>query len=99
MDNQRNSSLHILVKYNRNSSEIYQLIDLLYDIGGAHLDSVNIYNETPIQVTDNIQIKKYLKEKKKIFNLKCLCATFIKFKQLPFEHYLNKSLTQFVYKH
>lgn len=48
---------------------------------------------------NNIQIQKYVKEKKKIFNLKCLCAKLIKIKQISFDIYLNKSLIQFVNKH
>jgi len=99
MDNERNSSLHILIKNSEDSFKIFQLIDLLYDFGGSHLDFVNIFNKTPIQITNNIQIQKYLREKKKISNLKCLCSRFIKLKQILFEHYLNKSLVEFVYKH
>jgi len=33
-------------------------------------------------MTNNILIENYLKEKKKIFNLKCLCVRFIKIKQI-----------------
>ena len=50
-------------------------------------------------MTNNISIQNYLKEKKKIFNLKCLCARFIKIKQISFEQYLNKSLIHFIDKH
>jgi hypothetical protein len=91
--------LHILIKNGENSSNLYKSIDLLYNFGGAHLDFVNISNKTPIEMTNNIQIQNYLKEKKKIFNLKCLCAKFIKLKQISFKHYFNKSLCDFVYKH
>ncbi len=99
MDKERNTSLHLLIKTNDKSSQIYQLIDLIYHYGHAHLDFLNIYNQTPIQLTNQTQIQKYLKDKKKIFNLKCLCATFIQLKQIPFQFYLNKSLSQFVSKH
>jgi hypothetical protein len=99
IDIEGNTSLHILIENGEFTSEIYQLIDLVYDFGGAHLDFVNMHNKTPIQMTNHIQIQNYLKEKKKIFNLKCLCAKLIKINQISFEYFLNKSLIDFIHKH
>lgn len=99
MDNERNTSLHILIKNDENCSNIYKLIDLIYHFGNSHLDYSNYLNKIPIEMTNNIQIKKYLKEKKKILNLKCLCAKLIQIKQISFKYYFNKSLLEFINKH
>ncbi|CAF0885089.1 unnamed protein product [Rotaria sordida] len=94
-DTIRNTPLHIIAS----SKSAYNkcVLNLLCD-AGAHLDCVNAFGETPIDLATISDIKQLLKSRMKI-SLKCLCAQLIRKKNVPFHDKIAVSLINFVEKH
>ncbi|CAF3765502.1 unnamed protein product [Rotaria sordida] len=94
-DTIRNTPLHIIAS----SKSAYNkcVLNLLCD-AGAHLDCVNAFGQTPIDLATISDIKQLLKSRMKI-SLKCLCAQLIRKKNVPFHDKIAVSLINFVEKH
>jgi len=52
---------------------------------GAHIDCVNRYDQTPLDITQLDEVWNLLKVKQLPSRLKCLCARMVVEKQLPYE--------------
>jgi len=79
---QGNTALHISCQNDTNNS--LSIVQLLIN-SGAHIDSMNIYNQTPFDLAQTNEIRSLLKSKQSPSRLKCLCARLIVEKQLPYE--------------
>ncbi|UJR14476.1 hypothetical protein I4U23_001473 [Adineta vaga] len=91
----RNTPLHIFIS---NSYELNESIFQLLCAYDAHLDWVNIFNETPLDLISDSRIKELLKVKTQL-KLKCLCARLIQKEQIPFRENIAHSLVTFVERH
>ncbi|CAF3477166.1 unnamed protein product [Rotaria sp. Silwood1] len=94
-DAMRNTPLHIFLFNSVTCDET--IIQCLCD-AGAHLDYVNNWRKTAIDVAPSIAIKQLLKSKMK-FSLKCLCARLIQHSNVPFCGNIPTSLVRFVEEH
>ncbi|CAF1443771.1 unnamed protein product [Rotaria sordida] len=94
-DAKRNTPLHIFLLNSITYDET--IIKFLCD-AGAHLDYVNIWRKTAIDVAPNMAIKKLLKSNM-IFSLKCLCARFIQHNNVRFHENISTALVRFVEEH
>jgi len=92
--------LHLIAQRKDDIENVLFLIDLLCDTGGAHIDCVNHRGETPLESASNLDVKKYLREKIGVDQLKCLCARFIRQQKIPFDNcQFSILLVNFIEKH
>ncbi len=93
-----NTALHITCQNDTNDS--LSVVQLLINFG-AHIDSLNMNQQTPFDVAQTNEIRKFLKSKQSPSRLKCLCARLIVQKQLPYEFLWPKEtdLNQFLFLH
>jgi len=77
-----NTALHISCQNDTNDS--LAVVQLLIN-SGAHIDSMNMYKQTPFDVAQTHEIRTLLKSKQSPSRLKCLCARLIVDKQIPYE--------------
>lgn len=94
-DAKRNTPLHVFVSNSRDNDEA--ILQLLCN-ANAHLDCVNDFIETPLDVAFDPKMKQLLKVKMKL-SLKCLCARLIQKKNIPFHGIIANSLVTFVERH
>lgn len=94
-DSIRDTPLHVYVA----QSDIVDntIIQYLYN-AGAHLDYANALGEIPFDITENSNIKQFLKTRAHR-SLKCICATLIQRNGIPFHEVITSSLANFVEKH
>ncbi|CAF4387078.1 unnamed protein product [Rotaria sp. Silwood2] len=91
----KNTPLHVIASSKSSYDE--SILKLLCD-AGAHLDFVNAFGETPIDLATRPDIKQLLKSRMKL-SLKCLCAQLIRKKNVQFHDQIAVSLINFVEKH
>lgn len=100
LDAQRNTPLHLIAQRREDVDNILVLIDLLCDRFGAHVDCVNIHQQTPLECAANMHVKSRLREKISVGRLKCLCARVIRRGKVPFRNESFSSLLcTFIDKH
>ncbi len=91
----RNTPLHVVISNKVPCEE--SILSLLCD-AGAHLDYANDLGKTPIDLATTTNVRQLMKSKIKM-SLKCLCAQFIRKKNVPFREEISTSLVSFVEKH
>ncbi|CAF3673347.1 unnamed protein product [Rotaria socialis] len=93
-----NTALH--VSSQNSTIDTLAVVQLLIN-SGAHIDCMNVDNQTPFDVAQADSIRKLLKAKQSPSRLKCLCARLILFKQLPYELIWPKEtdLNSFLFLH
>ncbi len=76
------------------------IIELLID-AGAHIDCVNNYEQTPVDVATMTETRFLLQSKQRPPRLKCLCARLITAQQLNYDFLWppNTTLNRFVLLH
>lgn len=52
---------------------------------GAHIDPMNINNQTPMDLAQSNEIRNFFKSKQTPLNLKCLCARMIVKNKMSYE--------------
>jgi hypothetical protein len=77
-----NTALHIISSSDTNDS--IAVVKLLIN-SGAHIDCMNKFDQTPLDVAKNVEIRNLLKTKQSPSRLKCLCARLIVAKKLTYE--------------
>lgn len=100
LDIYRNTPLHRLMQ-NTSSMETIMIIGDLFCEFGAHLDQVNNRGEIPLELipVTHDEIRRYLKEKMAVRQLKCICARLIRKQTLNYQEYFSNSLLNFIDKH
>jgi hypothetical protein len=93
-----NTALHISCQNDTNDS--LAVVQLLIN-SGAHIDSMNMYKQTPFDIAQTHEIRTLLKSKQSPSRLKCLCARLIIDKQLSYEFLWPKEtdLNNFLFLH
>lgn len=93
-----NTALHISCQNTTNDS--LAVVQLLID-SGAHIDSMNIFKQTPFDLAQTNEIRTLLKSKQLPSRLKCLCARLIIENQLSYEFIWPKGtdMNRFLYLH
>jgi len=93
-----NTALHISCQNDTNDS--LAVVQLLIN-SGAHIDSMNMYKQTPFDLAQTNEIRTLLKSKQSPSRLKCLCARLIVDKQIPYELLWPKEtdMNNFLYLH
>ncbi|XP_072376743.1 protein fem-1 homolog B [Diabrotica undecimpunctata] len=100
MDNERNTPLHIIVQYNKAVSDFITMHSIITDLieNGAHLDCVNKYNETPLDISATGVAEIILKTQMKI-SLRCIAANAIKAYALTYRGQVPEALESFIELH
>lgn len=96
--NYGNTALHISSQNNTNDS--LAIVQFLLN-SGAHIDSMNLFKQTPLDLVETNEIRTLLKSQQSPSRLKCLCARLVVEKQLPYEFLWPKEtdMNNFLYLH
>ncbi len=100
IDENRNSPLHIIVAYQKPISDFLTLHAITTALieSGAHIDSVNIKNKTPLDSATTGVAEILLKSQMKI-NLKCLSARAVKKYGIDYRGNVPQSMVEFIDLH
>ncbi|KAF5291326.1 hypothetical protein FQA39_LY03477 [Lamprigera yunnana] len=100
MDVDRNTPLHIIVHYHKPISDFATLhaIILTLSQAGAHIDSVNIQGETPLDSASTGVAEIILKTQAKL-SLKCIAAKAVKAFNLTYQGQVPHALESFIELH
>ncbi|XP_070541710.1 protein fem-1 homolog B-like [Ptychodera flava] len=100
VDNNRESPLHIIVKYNKPISDFLTLHSCIMALlnAGAHMDRVNCHGKTPMEVSTTGVSEIMLKTQMKL-SLKCCAARVIKRSNVPYKGNVPKALESFIEMH
>ncbi|XP_050296415.1 protein fem-1 homolog B isoform X1 [Anthonomus grandis grandis] len=100
MDNDRNTPLHVIVKYNKAILDFLTLHSIIMDLieNGAHTDIVNNKGETPMDSSTTGVAEIILKTQIQL-SLKCLAANAIKINNIPYEGQIPSGLEEFIELH
>lgn len=100
IDSEKDTSLHLIAQRKDDIENVLFIINLLCDSNGAHPDCINNRGRTPIELASNVHVKEHLREKIGVGRLKCLCARFIRHREIDFQNYqFSSSLVNFIEKH
>lgn len=100
MDAERNTPLHIIVHYHKPISDFATLHSIIVRLteAGAHIDSVNIRGETPLDSASTGVAEIILKAQAKL-SLKCIAAKAVKTFNLTYQGHVPHALESFIELH
>lgn len=100
MDGERNTPLHIIVHYHKPISDFATLHSIIVCLteAGAHIDSVNIRGETPLDSASTGVAEIILKAQAKL-SLKCIAAKAVKYFNLTYQGQVPHALESFIELH
>jgi len=100
MDFRRNTPLHLIVSYSKPISDFMTLHSIIMTLieGGAHIDAVNSYGETPFQAATTGVAEIILRTQTKL-SLKCIAAKVIQQYSLPYKDQVPRPLESFIELH
>ena len=97
VDNEKNSALHVIVKYAKPISDFLTLHNIIMVLlnAGVHTDMCNKEGKTPIEISTTGVAEIILRTQTNI-SLKCICARAVKKNQVVYKGQLPIALEEFV---